>query len=67
MARKPKNQTPPQKLPTLPLRMLRLHAKLVVAVVVGIAVALLTPGDWRIASRNLAGWDVGAAIYLVSI
>ena len=43
MAKPKKNQPPLQALPPLPVRMLRLHAKLLVAAVVGIAAALLMP------------------------
>jgi len=55
----------PQALPGLPLRMARLHAKLLIAIAVGVAAALVTPADWRIWTRLLCGWDVAVAIYLV--
>ncbi len=49
------------------IRIARLHAKLAIAVVIGIAVALLTllaPYAFRIPARLLLGWNVGVAIYL---
>lgn len=55
-----KRQTPP-----LPIRVARLHAKLVSAAIIGTAVVLLAPFDLRLPTRLLVGWDVGASIYLV--
>jgi uncharacterized membrane protein len=54
--------------PSLPIRIARLHDKLIIAAVVGIAVsalAVLAPYDWGLPTRLLAGWDVGAALYLI--
>src|SRR5262245_48269471 len=51
---------------SLPLRIIKLHAKLAIAILVGIAVAVgvgtLTP-QWG--ARALIGWDAGVALYLV--
>lgn len=47
--------------------MVRLHAKLVIAVAVGIAVAALAPFDMRQSSRLLIGWNAGIALYLVLV
>jgi uncharacterized membrane protein len=66
MARKPKNQPPLQALPPLPLRMLRLHAKLMIAAVAGVVVGFAAPGSWRIPTRILVGWDLAAVIYLAT-
>lgn len=62
-----KRRPPLPPLASLPIRIARLHAKLVIAAVVGIAVTVLTawvPGDWRLPTRILAGWDIGVALYL---
>lgn len=57
-----KSKTPP---PPLPIRVVRLHGKLAIALAVGIAVAAaLTPFDMRGLARALTGWDVGLAVYL---
>ena len=59
----PSAKRPPS---SLPLRMVGLHAKLALAILVGIAVTiavkLLTPGFWG--TRALAGWDAGIVVYL---
>jgi uncharacterized membrane protein len=54
----------PTPLRPLPIRIARLHAKLLIAAVVGIIVILLVPADWRLPTRLLAGWNVGVALYL---
>jgi uncharacterized membrane protein len=60
MAENNRRATPP-----LPIRVARLHATLVIAVVIGVAVILLAPFPMRLPTRFLLGWDVGVAIYLV--
>ena len=51
--------------PMMPLRLARLHARLLISVAIGIAVTLvLTATGWRLLSRILAGWDVGVVLYL---
>jgi uncharacterized membrane protein len=55
-----------QSEPLMPLRLARLHGRLLISIAVGIAVTLaLTATDWRTPSRLLAGWDVGVALYLL--
>jgi uncharacterized membrane protein len=61
----PNKQLPP--LPPLPVRVARLHAKLMIAAVVGLAVIVLAPGDFRLPTRLLIGWDVGVGLYLALI
>jgi uncharacterized membrane protein len=51
----------------LPIRMARLHARLFIAVVVGLATIAALPGDWWMSTRLLAGWNVGLALYLVLV
>ena len=52
--------------PLMPLRVARLHARLLISIGVGAAVTLaLTAAEWRLSNRILAGWDVGVGLYLV--
>ncbi len=47
------------------VRLMRLHARLLISVVVGLAVMLALFGTgWRPATKILAGWDVGVGLYL---
>lgn len=55
----------PPPLPPLPIRLARLHIKLLVSALVGVLVAVLARFQWQLATRVLAGWDVGVALYLV--
>jgi uncharacterized membrane protein len=53
---------------TLPVRVARLHARLLISVVFGIAVTLgLLAADLQTATRLLIGWDLGILFYLVLI
>jgi uncharacterized membrane protein len=53
--------------PLMPVRLARLHARLLISVAIGVAVTLtLAATDWRLATRLLTGWDVGISFYLVS-
>ncbi len=58
---------PPNPLRPLPVRMARLHARLFIAVLVGLAMIATLPGDWWMSTRLLTGWNVGIALYLVLI
>jgi uncharacterized membrane protein len=51
----------------LPIRIAKLHAHLMIAAVVGIAVIAFVSGGWRLPTRLLAGWDAGVALYLVQM
>jgi uncharacterized membrane protein len=54
--------------PLMPIRLLRLHARLLISIVIGIAVALvLITTEWRTSTKLLAGWDVGVICYLLLI
>src|ERR1039457_3378235 len=54
--------------PILPVRVARLHSRLLISAAVGIAVTLgLAMTDWRMATRLLLGWDIGVVLYLVLI
>ena len=58
-----KSKSPPALRP-LPIRIAKLHDKLVIAAIVGVAVTVLVPVDFRLPTRLLVGWDVGVALYL---
>ncbi len=49
-----------------PLRVIRYHPRLSIAVVLGVIVALVLPHSLRVSTRMLIGWDVGAVFYLVT-
>ncbi len=49
------------------VRLARIHARLLISAAIGVAVSLaLITTDWRLATRVLTGWDVGAGLYLIS-
>ncbi|HSL80692.1 MAG TPA: DUF1345 domain-containing protein, partial [Pseudolabrys sp.] len=57
---------PTRPLSPLPVRIVRLHAKLVIAITIAIAVAAgMAPFGINLPTRVLTGWDVGIAVYLV--
>jgi uncharacterized membrane protein len=45
-------------------RILYARPKLIIAVALGVAVALLLPAEWRPTTRALVGWDAGVVLYL---
>jgi uncharacterized membrane protein len=47
------------------IRIVRVRPRLFLAVLLGLAIAALSPVDWRLATRALAGWDIAVAVYLV--
>jgi uncharacterized membrane protein len=47
-------------------RIVRARPRLFLSGLLAVAVAALLPADWRIATRVLAGWDAGVAVYLVA-
>jgi len=55
-----------QPLRMMPVQILTLHRKLVIACAVGVAVALvLTPTRMQLATQLLAGWNAGIAVDLI--
>ena len=63
MARRPAK--PKAAEPLMPLRLVRLHIRLLASAVLGLVVlAASSATDWRIPTRLLAGWDVGVFCYL---
>ena len=61
-ARKPKAPLKP-----LPIRMLRLHAKLVIGAAVGVVFVAMAPFALLTTTRLLVGWDIGIGLYLVLV
>ena len=49
----------------MPIRLARLHARLLISIAVGMAVTLgLSMTDWSMATKLLVGWDIGVILYL---
>ena len=54
--------------PIMPVRLARLHARLLISIAFGATVTLgLAMADWRMATRLLLGWDMGVVLYLVLV
>ena len=54
--------------PIMPVRLARLHARLLISIAVGLAVTLgLGMTDWTMATKLLLGWDIGVVLYLVLV
>ena len=52
----------------MPIRLARLHMRLLISVVVGLLVTLgLSMTDWSMATKLLLGWDIGIVLYLVLV
>jgi uncharacterized membrane protein len=47
-----------------PARIVRARPRLFISALIGLVVIALCPSEWRIATRLLAGWDLGIALYL---
>ena len=54
--------------PIMPVRLARLHARLLISIAFGATVTLgLAMTDWRTATKLLLGWDIGVVLYLVLV
>lgn len=54
--------------PLMPVRLARLHARLLISIAVGLFVTLgLSLTDWSMATKLLIGWDVGVVLYLLLV
>jgi uncharacterized membrane protein len=52
----------------MPVRLARLHARLLISIAVGLAVTLgMGMTDWTMATKLLIGWDIGVVLYLVLV
>jgi uncharacterized membrane protein len=54
--------------PLMSVRLLQIHARLLLSILIGVAVAVAMSGaDWRMPTRLLAGWDTGVVCYLLLV
>jgi uncharacterized membrane protein len=54
--------------PLMPVRLARLHARLLISIAVGLFVTLgLSLTDWSMATKLLIGWDTGVVLYLLLV
>ncbi len=54
--------------PLMPVRLARLHARLLISIAVGLFVTLgLSLTDWSMATKLLIGWDIGVVLYLLLV
>jgi uncharacterized membrane protein len=60
-----KVQTGHRRLPKI-VRIVRARPRLFLATLLGVAVAVVLPADWRGATRVLVGWDAGVAGFLIA-
>jgi uncharacterized membrane protein len=52
----------------MPVRLARLHARLLISVAVGLFVTIgLSLTDWSMATKLLIGWDIGVVLYLLLV
>jgi len=52
----------------MPVRLARLHARLLISIAVGLFVTLgLSLTDWSMATKLLIGWDIGVVLYLLLV
>jgi uncharacterized membrane protein len=51
----------------LPIRMLRLHAKLAIGALVGFVFIVMAPFELLTTTRLLIGWDIGIGLYLALV
>src|ERR1043166_332395 len=58
------SQTHRRRLPKI-MRIVWARPRLFLSVLLGLALAVLLPADWRGATRVLVGWDAGVAFYLI--
>jgi uncharacterized membrane protein len=61
-----KGQEGHRRLPKI-VRIVRARPRLFLCALLAIAVAALLPADWRVATRVLAAWDAGVAVYLAAV
>jgi uncharacterized membrane protein len=54
----------PHKQPRL-MRILRARPRLFLSGALGLLIVIITPSEWHLATRALAGWDIGVALYLI--
>src|SRR5262249_61393557 len=47
------------------IRVVRARPRLFLAILLGVAVVMFLPGQWRLATRSLVAWDIAVGLYLV--
>ncbi len=57
----------PQRRLIKPLRIIRARPRLFVCVAFGVLVGFALPGDWRLVTRGLAGWNAAIWSYLIAV
>jgi len=55
-----------QRLPRV-VRIVRARPRLFLSALIGLAIMVALPADWRLATRLLVAWDAGLALYLVAV
>jgi uncharacterized membrane protein len=58
--------TPPRRL-IKPLRIIRARPRLFLCAALGVVVGFALPGEWRLVTRGLAGWNAAVWTYLVAV
>ena len=61
-----RTKKPVAPLKPMPVRFVRLHSKLVIGALVGLAIIALAPFA-LLTTRLLIGWDIGIALYLILV
>src|SRR5437867_3155807 len=49
------------------VRVARAHPRLLLSAAAGLVAIAALPGEWRMATRLLVGWDVGVGLYLLAV
>jgi uncharacterized membrane protein len=47
-----------------PMRIVRARWRLFLSAAIGVISIFLLPGEWRLVTRMLVGWDIGIAVYI---
>jgi len=50
---------------TFVVRLVRARWRLFLSATIGLVSIFLLPGDWRLVTRMLVGWDIGISLYIV--
>src|SRR5262249_41651525 len=56
---------PPRRRPPKILRLIKARPRLFISALIAVALSLLLPGEWRLSTRVLVGWNTGVAIYVI--
>jgi uncharacterized membrane protein len=48
-----------------PLRFMPVRWRLLLSAVIGLVAIVLVPGEWRLVTRMLIGWDLGVGVYIL--